>query len=182
MKEKEQMTAAEIAAKRIREMPLSKHYKPVDDLPIPLHKGVLILKPRHVNPALPVTTSSGIIVDPRYTSADNTEDLKEGILMAVGPNCTEYLRIGLRYQFSSYVDTFFHHKGEVYYKLDEPAVYYVIPSDETVVNNGIKKEKAVRRVKSLEKQSVRQAAERRSDLNEKDRRMDKTAGKTRKLK
>jgi hypothetical protein len=70
----------------------------------------------------------------------------------------------------------------VYYKLDEPAVYYVIPSDETVVNNGIKKEKAVRRVKSLEKQSVRQAAERRSDLNEKDRRMDKTAGKTRKLK
>lgn len=181
-KEEPQLSAAEIAAKRIREMPLSKDYKPVDDLPIPLHKGVLILKPRHVNPALPVTTSTGIIVDPRYTSADNTEDIKEGIMMAIGPNCSEFLRIGLRYQFSSFVDTFFHHKGEVYYKLDEPNVYYVIPSEETYVNNGVKKASAVRHEKKFQEQKSYLEHEAKQDANEKDRRMDKTKGKIRKVK
>ena len=35
------MTAAELVAKRIQEMPLHPDYKPVNDLPIPLHKRIV---------------------------------------------------------------------------------------------------------------------------------------------
>jgi hypothetical protein len=42
--ENKEKTSAEIAAERIANMPIHENYKPVDDLPIPLHKGVLVLK------------------------------------------------------------------------------------------------------------------------------------------
>jgi len=170
MKE-QQLSAAEIAAKRIREMPLAKSYKHVADLPIPLHRGVLVLK--YTRKHAPILTAGGI----ELVEGENTHNQKEGIISAVGPNCSEFLRVGLRCQFNHYVDTFFYHGGETYFKMDEPDVYYIVPSEETVVNEGIKKEKAVRRAKKLDEQTVRQAAEYRKDQNEKDKRLDKTKGK-----
>lgn len=171
-----QLSAAEIAAKRIREMPLSKDYKPVDDLPIPLHRGVLVLKyTRKHNPLL---TAGGI----ELVEGENTNEGKHGIIMAVGPNCSEFLRVGLRCQFNFYVDSLFWHKGETYYKMDEPDVYYIVPSSETVVDNGVKKASAVRHEKKFQEQKSYLEHEAKKDANDKDKRMDKTKGKIRKVK
>jgi len=179
---KNTMTAAELVAKRIQEMPLHKDYKPVDDLPIPLHKGVLVLKPKRISPNKIQTTASGLIVDPNYISADNSQEPNFGIISAIGPNCSPFVKIGLKCQFNSYINTFFWHQGETYYKMDENDVYFIIPNEETAVHNGIKKPENVRHEKKFQEQKSYLKEESQRDANEKDKRLDKTKGKTRKLK
>jgi len=172
------MTAAEIVAKRIQEMPLHPDYKPVHDLPIPLHKSVLIEKTSRINRSLPVTVGGIIIPE----SSENTQPDKAGILVAVGPDCNKYLKIGLMYQFNFYVDTYFYHKGKTYYKMHENDVFFVVPSEETIVHNGVKKPENVRHEKKFQEQKSYLKEEAQRDANEKDKRLDKTKGKVKKLK
>jgi len=177
------MTAAELVAKRIQEMPLHPDYKPVDDLPIPLHKSVLVRKDRSVNivlPASPVTSTGGIIIP---KTADNSQDDKTGIIYAIGPDCGPFVKSGLRCQFNYYVDTYFWHTdGETYYKMHENDVFYIVPNDKTAVHNGVKKPENVRHEKKFQEQKSYLKEEAQKDANEKDKRLDKTKGKVKKLK
>lgn len=174
---KETMTAAQIAAKRIKEMPIHPDYKPVPSLPIPLRKGVLVRKV--TLKSAPLITVNGIEL---MQNSENNHADKTGIIYAVGPDCSEFLRVGLRCQFNHYVDTFFFHEGETYFKMDENDVYYIVESPKTAVHQGIKKPENVRHEKKLEERKDYMKEESRMDANEKDKRLDKTKGKIRKVK
>jgi len=164
MKQKEK-SAAEIVAEKIRNTPICKEYKPVANLPIPLINGVLIKKEDKVNL---IKTQGGLII-PGGQRAENSQENQEGILYAVGPKCSEFLRLGLRYQFSSFVDTFFWHEGVQYYKLDETLVYFVVPDPNTVVHNGVKSAKEMTRNRLSKKANVMNKAVAQRDANEKDK-------------
>lgn len=170
-------TPAEIARERILTAPVHESYKPVDDLPIPLYKGLLMKEA----PKAIIKTVSGIIIG-EGAKAENVEEYKEGILYAIGPMCSEYMRLGLKYQFSFFVDTFFWHKGIKYYKMDETMVHYVMTDHTTVTDNGHKSVKKIIRTKKLEEQTSRNQRLANRDDNEKDARLDKTKGKIRKVK
>jgi len=180
MIEKKINSSAAISAERIQSMPLDPLYKEVIDLPIPLHKGVLVRRLTDLDrPTIIKTTPGGIHLPDAI--ADNSTDTKDGIIYAVGPDCSEFLRVGLRCQISSMVDTFFYHHGVMYYKLDEFHVYFIVPDPTTLIHNGIKKESEVRRKDKLEEQKEYLNRMNKMDGNEKDKKLDKTKGKTRKL-
>lgn len=166
-------TAAEITAERIRKMPLHKDYVPVADMPIPLFKGILVKKTKKGE----ITTKSGIIMP--GTKAENVIDPHEGIVMAVGPMCSEFTRVGLKYKFSHYVDTYYYHDGEEYMMADETLLHYVVPSDKFVVNAGYKTDKAVRREKKLKEQNSREERLAAVEKNQTDKEKDRTKGKIR---
>ena len=180
MKKEEQLSAGEIAAKRIMEMPLHPNYKPVNSLPIPLKRGVLVRKPSVKDTVIqPIVSEGGIILQNDTQAAIDT---KEGIICAVGPECSKFLRIGLKCQFNSYVDTYFYHEGVTYYKMDENDVYFIIESPDTVVNNGVKSVKVLKKEQKIIHQEAVFKKEAIRDANEKDKRLDKTKGKIRKVK
>lgn len=171
----EQKTQAEITSEILLNMPVHSTYKPVPDLPIPLAYGVLI-KPMAVQAIQQL--DSGL-----YTATgNNTQPTCEGVIMGVGPLCNKYMRNGLKCQYSSDVKTSFYHRGVEYMKCDEFSVHFIIPTDETTVNNGIKDPRQVRREKSIAKQKVVVANVTRADANEMDKSKDKTKGKIRKAK
>jgi len=175
MKEQEK-TSADIVAERIKSMPLHSDYVPVNNMPIPLFKGILIKKTKVAERK----TKTGIIM-PGQT-AENVISPNEGILMAVGPLCSPFSKIGLKYQYSSYVDTLFYHEGEEYYMADENHLHYVVPSDEFVSTGGYKTAKQVRQEKKVPEMFAREARIDARDENDKDKRLDKTRGKIRKVK
>lgn len=177
--EKKINSSAAISAERIQSMPLDPLYKEVLDIPIPLHKGVLVKRITNRSTIIKTTPSGIHLPDP---IADNSVDTKDGIIYAVGPDCSDFLRVGLRCQISSGVDTFFYHHGEMYYKLDEYHVYFIVPDVTTGVYNGIKKESDVRRSKKLVEQKEYLDRMDKLDSNEKDKKLDKTKGKVKKLK
>jgi len=169
--------SAAISAQRIMEMPLDPFHIEIQGLPIPLHKGVLI---RKISYKEKMVRKSGIIIPD--APAENSADKKLGIIAAVGPNCSEFLRVGLRVQINSYVDSYFFHEEYEFYKCDEMDVYYIIPDPSTYVDNGIKSATNVRRSKKLEEQKEYLTRMDKADGNEKDRKLDKTKGKVKKLK
>jgi len=178
--ENKEKTSAEIAAERIANMPIHENYKPVDDLPIPLHKGVLVQKARLFNPVLPATTAGGILIP--ETAEENRNPDKTGIIFAVGPECSKMVKVGLMCQFNHFVDSYFFHKGETYFKMHENDVYYIVPSNETTVHNGAKSSAAIRREGKFQEQKQQIIHESKQDANEKDKRLDKTKGKIRVMK
>lgn len=175
MKETEK-TNAQNVAERIRKMPLHKEYKPVPNIPIPLFKGILIKKTKKGE----VTTKSGIIM--AGVKAENVIDPHEGIIVAVGPMCSEFTRVGLKYKFSHYVDSYYYHDGEEYMMADETLLHYIVPSDEFIANAGYKTAKQVRHTKKLAEQTSREVRIAARDANEEDMRKDTTKGKIRKVK
>lgn len=174
--EQKKVHSAATSAQRIMEMPLDPFHIEIPGLPIPLHKGVLV---RKVSYKEQVRKSSIII--PNMPS-ENTADKKLGIICAVGPNCSEFIRIGLRVQINSFVDSYFFHEEYEFYKADEADIYYIIPDTNTYVNNGVKSAANVRRSKKLEEQTEYLKRMDKLDTNEKDKKLDKTKGKVKKLK
>lgn len=174
--ENKEKTNAQNVAERIKLMPLHKDYVPVPNMPIPLFKGILIKKTKKGE----VVTKSGILMP--GVKAENVIEPHEGIVMAVGPMCSEFTRIGLKYQFSHYVDSYYYYNGEEYMMADETLLHFVVPSDEFIENAGYKTAKQVRHSKKLKEQTDREARLAARDLNEKDERQDNTKGKIRKVK
>lgn len=156
--------SASISAERIMNMPLDPLYKKFKNLPIPLHKGILAQK---ITNQQKITTKSGIILPESETSA--RIDSKLAIISAVGPNCSEYIRIGARVQLNQFVDTYFYHEDEIFFKCDESDVFFIIPSDETSVDNGMKRESVLRREKKLKEQYIGAAWENKHEQNAKDK-------------
>lgn len=169
-KEEKQLTIAE----RIQAMPLDPEYKPVQNLPIPLGKGVLV-KPIQQTPTS--QTESGIIL----MGGENSHPPHLGIVYAIGPLCSEYVRVGLRVYFNFFVDSSFYIDGVHYAKMDEHDVYYIVPP-KAIVFDGVKSDKEVRQEKKLPKQQAYLNEMYRKEQNEKDAKMDSTKGKIRIIK
>lgn len=175
MSEKEK-TAAEIATEKIRNMKPHRDYVPVENMPIPLYKDVLIKKTKQGE----IKTKSGIILG--GMGAENVIEPNEGIIMAVGPMCSEFVKLGLKYKFSQRMDSWYVHEGEEYIMADEAALRFIVPSDDFVAHGGYKTAEQIRRGKKLNEQKEREIRLNRRDANEKDQRNDNTKGKTRKMK
>lgn len=173
---KEEKTASQIAAERIREMPTHKDYRPLKNAPIPLYKDVLIKKTKQGE----MKTKTGIILG--GMGAENVIEPNEGIVVAVGPMCSEFVRLGVKYKFSQRMDSWYMHEGEEYIMADEAALRFVVPSDDFVAHGGYKTSEQVRRGKKLQEQAAREIRLNIRDNNEKDKRNDSTRGKIRKVK
>lgn len=138
------LTDNEKLVQRIKSLPIDPEYKPTNNIPIPLGKGVLVKKVK-----ASVITNNGIIID----EGSNTPKPHMGIIYAIGPNCSEFLRVGLRCYFNFFVDSSFYIDGVDYYKMDENDVFYLIPPN-TVLFETPLTEKAVRREKKLDNEQA----------------------------
>jgi co-chaperonin GroES (HSP10) len=173
--QEETKTAAQIVAERIKAMPLHKDYAPVDNMPIPLHKDLLIKKTKQGE----WKTKAGIVM---ATMAENIIEPDEGIVMAIGPMCSEMCRVGLKYKYSKRMDSAYIHDGEEYVMADETALRYVIPSDDFRHSTIYKSDDSVRRGKKMVRNSEAEKRIAIREANEEDERKDTTKGKIRKLK
>lgn len=153
MEQQEQKTQAKLTAEMLRSLPTHPDYLPVLDIPIPLGYSVLIKKAPKSNIIKTLTDLTGkeqVIYRPE--TADNSQTTGEGIIYAVGPYCSEFLRNGLKCVYDVRADTTFEHKGVSYLKMDEAQVYFIMPDPSTTVDNGVKDPKIVRREKKIPKQ------------------------------
>ena len=166
MKQKEEKTVAEL----IKEMPLDPEYKPASGLPIPLHKGVLVKKIAKSNI---FKVGEILLIE---GDAENSRPPHLGIIYAIGPNCSEHLKVGLRCYYNFYVDSSFNIDGVDYAKMDESDVFYLVPPN-TRVDDGVKGAKEVRRGNQMKKSDSRLIREFNHEQNEKDKLRDSTRGK-----
>jgi len=167
-KVEQKKTAAEITAERIMDMPLDKEYKPVPNLPIPLHIGVLIKKlpkPKSVS-LIPLAT--GDAQEIIHAEGDNAREPNLGIIMAVGPDCSPFVRVGLRCFWDVNQTGTFRHEGVDYYRMDHYCVYYIVPDASTIDKVEVKDARQVRLEKkqSFQKKALNEIHQ--DDLNEKD--------------
>lgn len=174
MTKKEQLTEAQKTGIAILNMPLHPDYSPVPDMPLPLSYGVIVKPIKKEIELLP----SGIIT----ADGENTNDTCEGIIYAVGPACSPFLRVGLKCIYSAEAKTEFRHKNQFYKKMDEFSVFFIVPDLTTSVNNGVKSDREMGRKKRMERQVYAAKVERTRSQNEKDASKDKTKGKIRKVK
>jgi co-chaperonin GroES (HSP10) len=159
---------------RINALPLDPEYKQDLEVPIPLGKGVLVKK---ISQTPLAVLDSGIIL----MEGNNSNPPKIGIIQAVGPDCSPYLRVGLRCYYNFYVDTHFRMGGIDYAKMHEQDVFYIVPP-KAIVFETVKSDKQVRQEKKVPEMFAREARLDARDENEKDMRLDKTRGKIRKVK
>ena len=165
------MTEAEKQAERIKSLPLDPEYKHDPNTPIPLHKGLLVKK---IEKSVQTITTGGILL----AQGENTPELHVGIIQAVGPNCSEFVRPGLRCYYNFFVDSSFYINGKHYVKMDESDVYYLIPPDTAVFEAPDTATKVRRAKKQGESDSYlqRKYAHDQEEKNKKE--IDKKAGKT----
>lgn len=168
--EQPKRSSAEETIQIIENLPIHKDYKHIPDLPIPMGYGLLI-KPL-IGSGIE-TLESGLLL----STGNNTQPKCEGILYAVGPQCSKYMRIGLKYQYSAEVKSSFLHKGQEFMKMDEFSVHFVVPDESTRVDNGIKDPREVRRAGKISKQATIYKEIAKDDANEMDVLKDKTKGK-----
>jgi co-chaperonin GroES (HSP10) len=159
---------------RLNALPLDPDYKQVNEVPIPLGKSVLVKK---INQTPMAVLDSGIIL----MEGENSHPPHIGIIQAVGPECSPYLRVGLRCYFNFFVDSHFRIGGVDYAKMYENDVFYIIPP-KTIVFEAVKSDKQVRKEKKLPEMFAREKRIAARDENEKDMRLDSTRGKIRKMK
>jgi co-chaperonin GroES (HSP10) len=171
MKQKEPLTVMEV----IESMPLDPEYKSVDNLPIPLWKGVLV---KQIKQSSITETKSGILLI--EGDAENSTPPHLGIIVAVGPDCPKFIKVGLRCYYNFFVNSYFRIEGENYAKMDAGDVYYIVPPKVLVVEP-VKSADTVRRSKLHTEQKDYHGRLSKQDANEKDKKLDKTKGKTRKL-
>lgn len=171
---KEEKTAAQLVAERIKSMPLHKEYVPVPNIPIPMFKDLLIKKTKKAE----IKTKAGILLNTTSTDSKVIDPL-EGIIIACGPNCGEYTRVGLKYKLSGDTQTYYMHDGEEYMMAEESMLRFVVPSDDFVAIGRAKTPTELRREKKLKEQTEREARLNARDANDKDKRLDPTKGKIR---
>lgn len=105
---------------RIKSLPVDPEYKFDPNVPIPLGRGVLVKK---IESQIQTVTEAGLLL----TKTEATPDPHLGIIQAVGPLCSEYIRPGLRCYYNYYVDSSFYVSGKHYAKMEENDVYYLVP-------------------------------------------------------
>jgi co-chaperonin GroES (HSP10) len=117
------MTRQEQLVERIKSLPTDPEWKGFNpSLPIPLAKGVLV---RKIESQIQTITEAGLLL----TAGNDSPEPHLGIIEAIGPNCSDLVRPGLRCYFNYYVDSCFYHKGVNYWKMDEADVLYLVPPD-----------------------------------------------------
>ncbi len=99
MKKQEPKSDAQKSAERIKAMPLDPEYKEVKNIPIPLNRGVLVKK---ITQSF-TRTESGLFM----VNGENTTPPHLGIIYAIGPKCSDDLKVGLRCYYNFYVDSSF---------------------------------------------------------------------------
>lgn len=174
-KETEQTKShAELVADQVRALKPDKDYVYDPNVPIPLGRSVLVKK---INQTNLTVTDAGVMLLEGMSEKSHPPHL--GIIQAVGPQCSEFIKIGMRIYYNFFVDSSFRVGGIEYAKMHEDDVFYVIPSQNTVVLDGVKSDKQVGREKRIERQKTFIPIEHRLYENEKDMRKDKTKGKIR---
>ena len=155
----------------IAALPNDAEYKPVANMPIPLGKSVLVKRVKQ-NVVLP----GGIILP---DAAENSQAPKSGVIYAVGPDCSNGVRVGLRCYMNHYCDLDIRIGVETLVMLNEADVYYILPSSshKITAGEGIKPAKEVRRAKSIDRDDDYRKRKFKADMNEKDMKNDKTKGK-----
>ncbi|MFA7287693.1 MAG: hypothetical protein WC055_02335 [Melioribacteraceae bacterium] len=187
MKQEEQpLSDAQIAAERLRNLKPHSEYKPVEGIPIPAQNGVLVkqlIKPKVFETL--VDLEGGGSQKLFGSTGNNTQDTCEGIIMSVGPKCSNDPRVGLKIQYSSAISnngTKFIHKGKEYLAMDEYSILFYMPDESTIVDNGVKPPSQLRREKKIPLQQKTLDNVYRHEQNEMDKQKDKTKGKVKKMK
>ena len=175
MKE-QQKSSAQIALERIMSAPKDPRYIEVPDLPIPTAYGVLI-KPLEEESKDIIITDSNIII-----SAAAAKSSPTGILCAVGPNCSPWMRVGMRVRYSHHITDRFYHLGVEYMQGDEGGVLYIVPHQSTHAVGQPRTGAMKRKEDKLANQKRIDLMDTKNYLNERDKREDKTKGKIRKVK
>lgn len=174
--EQPQKTDAQKSSELLLNMGPDSLYAPASGLPVPYGKGVLV---RKVEQTSVEETESGILL--LQTSTDKSRPLHIGIIYAVGPDCSPYMRVGVRVYFNFFVDSCFRFGGYEYYKMDEIDVYYCIPNNKTILMEGVKGDREIMREKKQEKQQWVFNEQHKIDQNDLDKLADKTKGKIKPL-
>lgn len=171
-KEKKEKASQELY-EVIDSLPNDPEYKPVPNMPIPLGKSVIVKRVKQN-----IVLAGGLILP--ETNAENSQTPKTGVIMAVGPDCTRGVRVGLRCYMNHYCDLDVKIGVETFALLEEAGIYYILRSDTQEISSGldVKPAKEVRRAKSIDKQDDYYKRKFKSDANEKDKKHDKTKGKT----
>jgi hypothetical protein len=172
MSEEQEMSASELAAYRIKTMPLDKEYKPVPDLPIPLGWGVLI-RPVKVSSIVELE-GSGLLLS---LDSKKNEDVCVGILYALGSKCGPELRVGIRVGYTKNANERFWHRGVDYIKTDEMGVLYAIPDPETTMQSALIDDKNAGRKDRMERQIYAEKVTQQKWENEKDQKEEKKKSK-----
>jgi len=186
MNQETQKTDAQITAEFILSLDVHSEYEPVADIPIPLQNGVIlkpIEKPEIIKSLIKL--DNGEEQEWYDTKGNNTQSTCEGIVMAIGPNCTPYMRIGLKYQYSAtaHRDAIrFRHKRQEYISMDEYSVHFIIPDETTIVDAGVKDPRELRRAKKMAQQVKTFDNIHKDEQYKKDVANDKTKGKVHKMK
>jgi len=155
----------------IASLPNDPEYKFVANMPIPLGKSVIVKRVKQ-NIVLP----GGLILP---EAAENSQSPKTGVIMAIGPDCTRGVRVGLRCYMNHYCDLDVKIGVETFAMLEEAGIYYILPSNTDVISSGldVKPAKQVRRAKSIDREDDYQKRRYKKDQNDKDKMRDKTKGK-----
>lgn len=182
--EQTEKTSAQIVAERILSMKLDKDYKAVPNLPIPLDIGVLVMKltkpPAIIKIETDLLSGNQNATQEIYTATgDNSREPNLGILMAVGPKCSEYLRVGLRVFWDVNQTGTFRHKGVDYYRMDQYSILYIVPDASTLdtIGDTVKDERQVRREKKIPQQQDIANKLHKRDMNELDEKTEKSKSK-----
>lgn len=177
----ENKSDAQVTAEFILSLSPHSQYEVVPDLPIPTQNGLVIRhldKPKIISNLIDL--EGGGKQEIFEATGNNTQDTCEGIIMAIGPNCSPYMRVGLKCQYSALVAdkaTRFRHRMKEYLTMDEYSVLFIIPDESTVVNNGIKDPRQIRREKSMYKNQKTLDNVYKDEQYKKDKANDKTKGK-----
>lgn len=181
----EHKSDSEITATFLSSLQPHSSYEPVFDLPIPAQNGVLV---KHLPKLNIIETDISLGADDTkliLSTGNNTQDTCEGIIMMVGPKCSADPRVGLKVQFSSQTmqnGTKYNHKGREYLAMDEYAILFYVPDETTIVDNGIKDARELRRVKAMYKNQKTLENVHKDEQYKKDKANDKTKGKIRVMK
>lgn len=166
------LTDAQKSAKLLLEASADKAYVQVEGLPIPYGRGVLVKK---VVQAAIEETQSGLLL--LQTETEKSRPLHIGIIHAVGPECSPFMKVGARIYYNFFVDSCFRFQGHEYYKMEESDVFYYIPEPNTLLMEGVKSDREVMRGKKQDKQQSVLQQQHLIDQNDLDKRFDKTKGK-----
>lgn len=146
----------------IQLLPLDPDYKPINNLPIPLGRGVLVKK---VEQSVIQQTESGLYLV--GGNAENSNPPHLGVIYATGPQCSPYLRIGLRVYYNFYCDSAFWIGGIEYAKMDENDIFYIVRPN----NLAVEKPKSARQVdreKRMNRNNIADKNIRKKEQEEKD--------------
>jgi co-chaperonin GroES (HSP10) len=169
--EENKKTRQEMLVERINSLPTDPEWKGYNQsIPIPLGKGVLVKK---IESQIKTITEAGILL----AAGSNTPEPHLGIIEAVGPNCSEVIRPGLRCYFNFYVDSSFYHQGVHYWKMDESDIFYLVPPNIGLFESP-KTESHVRRENKIEQQDSYRERKKIHDANEKDKKEESKKKKT----